>query len=365
LDALERVYLALTCASPKWKPPWPAEGDKINVYVLDLARLGLGYANAFMSVDMRRVPFIVLPSGSDEPTLQAAMQRASADAVHQATQAFNWSYRPQDEAPSWPWAWFDTATACYMEHFVLPENPESLRFAANWVDWPDVPLDDDRGSYAACMFIRYLVQRFGFGFVARVWTESEKEEKPVVAMQRLLLQENILLSCPDPDSTDLFSSGYALDSYFLRDKGFARDVYERYGERAIAESFALETASCVGASGLLDHLSCRYYRIYPGKKVRAVRTQLEAQALDEKTWIKVQLAEVTNGLQQRRVVPLRRTQALVAANRVSLAAEIEDIADLDHIVVVVTNCGLGHSATHRFGEPSDDGIMYSLEIESV
>src|SRR2546423_15646754 len=80
MDALESLYRAMTARPWRRDPPVTDEAGKTHVYIAD---------SDPYTFHRRRVPFILLSSRSNEPTTQAELNRAAAEAVHEATHLFN------------------------------------------------------------------------------------------------------------------------------------------------------------------------------------------------------------------------------------------------------------------------------------
>lgn len=378
LDALERLYTAMTAQPLERQLPGFFAQRKVNVYIVDISQMFPEEECALTSVDEKRVPYIALPCRTNEPTIRAELDRAAAEAVHEATHVFNMRERPlyvrdSDERPlldpyHWPWAWFDEATATFMESVVLAGNHDTLRFGLDWSDRPESSLDDWSACYEAWMFVRYLAKRFGLGFISKVWTEAAEDENPIETLTRLLDKDcnNSVFSSPKPDTPDIFASGYCLDSYFLWDPespGYAPEVYARYGERAVTESFVLQARSRASSSDSLHHLSCRYYRLYIGSEVSTLEVRLSSQMPNHRMPLKVELAVVTTEMKRGPVGVLRPADPVGPEEPVRLCARVNnlDANRIDHLVLVVTNCGL-RSSPGGFNGEHDDGVAYELTL---
>ncbi|MGA2185908.1 MAG: DUF6055 domain-containing protein [Bryobacteraceae bacterium] len=331
-DALERAFSALAARPFSLPPPQ----KPVPVYVFDTATLFPDGGAPFTSEDTEGSPYIGLPSRTHEPTVRAEIDRATASAVHEVAHVFCMSRRPLREPHSAVWAWFAEATAVFTEWLVLPGNPDTLRFAAGWCDWPETPLDHKSAWYEAGMFVRYLARRCGQGLLREVWMASDERETPIEALVRSLSKK---------DWSGFFSD-YAMDSYFLWDpasRGFAPDVYGRYGERAVQESFGLRPSASLALQGTLDHLACRYYRIYLAEGVAGLECQL-VQSCGCK--LQARMAVVT--AEKRRDCD----QLLPQAGAALLQA---DPRRTDHVVLAVVNAG--HA-------PGDDGLPYELGVRA-
>jgi hypothetical protein len=358
MKGLEMLYSELT-SSPMSRP----ESDRITeVYVLDVASIFPMMSASFTSEDQDGVPYIVLPCRTSDPTCEAERQRALATAVHEATHVFNYRKRPLSSPYSARWGWFDEALAVFMEMRLITDYRDHFRFLGNWIEKPELSLDAPAANYQAGQFLAYLAKRLGIEFVNRVWMESEERETPIETITRLL-SGGLKLASADPVESDLFAS-YCLESWFLTDPAglmYAPDLYERYGERAITESFALRSGESVGTSedpkeqDALDHLACRYYRFYLNDGIKKVNVELQSSDEAESFPLKAELAIVSRDNQLGQVIPLRSTPN----NRNILAAHVnhDDPFKDDHFILVVTNCGL----SQRF----DDEKRFTIKALAI
>jgi hypothetical protein len=367
LEALERLYDTMT--GPPWSRSAPVvdAGGRTHVFALNHSAITADdpFLEPHPKWTGRSVPFIVLPCRSDETTTQAELQRASAEAVHEATHVFNYTERPYDSFTSQDWEWFDEAFAVFMETRVLAGNPDYVRFLMNWIDMPEVPLDHSSAKYQAGMFVRYLAKRLGNEFVNDVWVSSEEKEDPLKTIQRLLGDRFEVVSS-DPHVQDLFASGYCMDPYFLWDHesaGLATDVFTRYGERAISESCSLRAGSSAWETeGFLDHLACRYYRIYPKGKIPQMTISLMTHNGTTVKPLKAEVAIVTTERRRqesRSLLPVATPQP--AQNQLlSTTFDNLPVDEIDHLVLVVANCG--KRPDKEDDRDHDDGIEYKVEV---
>ncbi len=360
-DALERLYSVMTSPPLNYKPLKVASEGKTLVYVFEISDLFPGKDDPFMSVDMDGIPYICLPCRSCEPTTGAELQLAAVRAVHEATHVFNCTKRSLRDPNYGPWAWVDEAMAVFMETLVLPGNPDPLRFLMNWSDRPEVSLDSWAGRYGASMFLRHLVKRVDLGFISKWWNDSEETESPPEALVRLLQDEGQEFSSADLDVPDIFASGYCTDSYFPSGRssdGFAQKVYERYGGRAISESFVLGPGDHEETTGNLDHLACRYYRFYVREDVGALQVRLETESQGDVGPLNAEIATVTTEMRRGIVKPLRPATADGPAGSVQLSAELAELDrnEVDHLILVVSNCGQ---------TSADDGQQYTLDVRAI
>jgi hypothetical protein len=223
-EALEMAYHTLK--NEPWSRPDPVrndvEGTPVFVY---------GIPDPVTTPYRYQIPAIILPPGNNGLTVEEEIERAMAIAVHEVAHVFNFRERPMNTAEGRRWRWFDEGFAICLEEWVLPDNRDRRRFLMNWINKPEIPLDNRETVYQTPMFVRYLANRFGRDFVNDVWTRSGREESPFAAIERM---------APDGLTfADVFSD-YCRDAYVLRDPAshcFEPSVQERFGDRAVTESF--------------------------------------------------------------------------------------------------------------------------------
>ena len=353
MEALEALHQVMT--SGPWNrelPPTDATG-KTHVYILD--------DSPFTTYDRDHNPYIVLSCRSNEPTTQAELHRAAAEAVHEGTHLFNYKKRPMYELNSEAWVWFDEGLAMLMEMLVSPGNPDYFRFLTNWIDMPEMSLDDPDAHYVSGMFVRYLSKKMGCAFVNDVWMKSEEQETPLETLERLMPEGQRFISA-NPDEEDLFASGYCIDPYFIWDHGHpgvAPDVFLRYGERAISESRFLKAKANSEIEGFLDHLACRYYRFFLKSDVRSLDVEFNPLESARETPFKAEIVAITKEREREKRFLLRASEnGDGASQKLSVSLSDLDPDVLDHLVLVVSNCGMRSQLQGR--RPHDDKKEYRI-----
>lgn len=332
-DSLERGYQVMT--GEPWSRQTPIVGAhrKTLVYVFD--------TNAFTSYDVQMVPFLCLSANSNEPTGQADLHLAESLAIHEVAHLFNFRERPFYDLSAERWAWFEEAFASFLETVISPDSLAYLRFVSDWIESPNISLDEFRTGNHALVFFRYAENQLGADFLNRVWTLSEPWENPFDTMVRLM-PKGKAFSSNDPNDHDLFASGYCMDGYFLADPQsgcFMPEAHKRYGDRAVDESWCLGPGETQTTNSFLDHLSCKYYRLYP--KAGTIRLELSLLSQDSTSVhpLKVEIAIVhdrtTRGKVQRMKLAVGPEGSERLVGEVSLSPEA-----IDHLVVVVSNCGM-------------------------
>jgi len=342
------------------------------IYVFNISELTPVDGSPFTDSDLDDVPFICLPSRSFESSVQSEMHRAAAEAVHEATHIFNHCHRPPHLVNSKAWDWMDEALAVFMETHLIPGNHDHMRFLRNWIEMPEVPLDDWSARYQAGMFVYYL-EKCAPELVNKLWTDSLPNENPIQAISRLLpivtLTDQNFVS-HTPGTHDLFASGYCLDSYFLWDHNcasLAPELFVRYGERSVTESFVMRPGK-VESSGFhrLDHLACRYFRFYLRGEVTGLRVEVRAEDGQQIAPLKAELAIANADMQKDKVVALLPKPVDGSENTQILTAEINQLSRdaLDHLVLVVTNCGTRAARANTRYE-HDDNRRFEVVVTAI
>jgi hypothetical protein len=350
--ALEKLYETMT--SEPWNRGTPIVGadGKTHVYVWDSG-------GPFTTYDgLTKIPYIVLTSRNNEPTTQAELHRATSEAVHEATHLFNYSQRPLwNKIPARRWEWFDEGMAVLMEMLVAQDNPDHFRFLMDWIDGPERSLDDLEFKYQAGMFLDYVRKRVGSNFINDVWLKSEAHEEPLRALERFMPDGDRFFSS-SADELDVFG-GYCIDPYCLWDH--ASEVFHRYGERAVRESLRLTNESEYEIKDSLNHLSCRYYRFYLDPDVDTVEISMSND--DENSSLKAQVAVVTEDRKREMLQALRTAGNDFGPNAVVCILRGLKAIKIDHIVLVVGNCGTNLTVNGGFNR--DDNQEYRLKARAV
>lgn len=358
IDALERLYSTIT-GPPFLRPSLPDERP-IEVYVFESSDLTQFQGQPFTFLDGDSRPFIGLPCRTDQPTVHAEHQYAATSAVHEATHVFNHVLRPMHESETW--RWFDEATAVFMEPWVFAGNHDHLRFAMNWSDLPEVPLDHPRHCYAAGIFAAYLARSQRPDFMTKIWTHPTKKATALDAIADCLRERGKIFSSDNPGDADVIFSQYCVDSYFLWDTsslGFLPDLYARYGERAITESFRVEPSKSPGSGTYrIDHLACRYFLLDMRDDVREVFVNVRTPSPNGRSYLKPALVSVRADFS--RGENWEFTHA-VEPGLLQFSAVTRDLvpSEVDHLVLVVSNCG--YRSPSIVGPPVDN-IQFDLEI---
>jgi hypothetical protein len=251
-DALERVATIFL----GWGWPEPnRDGDgQVPVFVFRTERLGFGDCPLTFTGEVEPDVYasqIALRSTCDEPRPDFRLGRARVEAAHETAHAFTHRcVSPLAEVGDL-WAWFDEATAVFIEGHAYPDHPEALRFGLYWVCCPESSLLTwgGFGGYFAAWFVKYLVGEFGEGILLEVWSGSEGEFGPLEVLARQL--EGRGKAFPD-----------VFWSYCWRGSasaGIDSGLLASFGPRAVTETLVAPEAVATEASVAL--LSSRYYRI--------------------------------------------------------------------------------------------------------
>jgi hypothetical protein len=365
-EGLEAAYRLLSSSPYSRHPPRTDDTGKTHVYVCDpsmLIRAGCPFA----SHDAHHVPYIVLPSRSRGATLDEEKAVARAQAAHETTHAFNFLQRPLDQIDTAAWAWLDEGTAVHIEATLCPGAQVALPYAASWVSRPEIPLDVERAWYLAGAFVSYLCEKYGAEFLRQVW--MQQDPTALAAIGKVARGYGSPFVDATPGSLDLFARGYCTDSYFPAEAQpgkHLRYVYERYGSRVPTSSHELtidhRREQFVGE---IDHLACRYHRLYVGFGEEC-SVSVEAPCADRGLLLKAHLAVVQSDGGQGHLVPLYPVGEPTEACMVKLAATLTSgyYRNADHLVLVVSNCGLLGNRDYNLNiiPDNDDHQPYAVEI---
>lgn len=358
LQALENLHRTMRSPPWNWPEPLTDPGGKTRVFVCD--------EDPATSYDDERFPCIVLASRSDEPTTHAELLRAAAEAVHEATHVFTFTKRPHYETSSNPWIWFDEGLAVLMETLVAAGNPDYFRFLRNWIDVPETPLDESDEKYHSGIFVGYLHRRLGPDFVRDVWINSLIGEGPVEALEREAMHRNLTFLSADPGVRDIFASGYCVDPFFMSDHrsiGLAPDIFFRFGERAISQSFTLELNNvCEVKDDSLNHLSCRYYKFNLPAAATTATIEMTVDSVFEPQ-LKGEIAIVNSDKQRQGLVPLESATPFADGDNRRFRAVLSPIEKGIDLVLVISNCGRRTSTDNDDGEHDDD-VFYSIRASA-
>jgi hypothetical protein len=286
VEALERAR-RLFCDEWKWPRP---RADRVPVYVMRTAKLGEGDFPLTLTGEVQPGVFeskLFLRSSFDEPRPAVRDEQARVEAAHEVAHAFTQQFVPRGGYVGDLWAWFDEATAVFIEGKCFPESPEARRFGAYWSRCPEYSLvtwgdyDFPFGGYFAAWFVRYLVNRFGPDLLLEIWKwgaaspEARGDPRikvrrgPIAAIAERLEARGVRIE-------DAFWD-YCRSAYIV-DEELAPGLVESYGPRSLTESFTAPDGP--GRDEPLPPMACRYYRIHwpEGAEREPVEVRVQAAA---------------------------------------------------------------------------------------
>jgi hypothetical protein len=237
-----------------WPEPRRDADGQVPVFVFRTERLGFGDCPLTFTGEVEPDVYasqIALRSALDEPRPEVRLGRARIEAAHETTHAFTHGHVSPLAEVGDLWAWFDEATAVFIEGHAYPDHPEALRFGLYWVCCPESSLLTwgGFGGYFAAWFLKYLVHNFGAGILLEVWSGSEGKLGPLEVLARQL--EGRGQTFPDV-FWSYCCAGSATD-------GIDSGLLASFGPRAVTETLAVPQA--VAAEATVALLSSRYYRI--------------------------------------------------------------------------------------------------------
>lgn len=372
-EGLEAIYQLMTSAPLNHLPPKP---NRIEVFVFDTDS-PFTYPDSSNGDPRNFIPYIALPSGTDKMLSKDELRYAKIVAAHEGAHAINFRYHPPFDPKTGlrnmrfqNWEWVDEGIAVNSETKILPSSREHYFYLRRWICQPEVPLDREGGliSYRAVMFTKFLDKLLKRPFANELWTLSKFDEDPFDALKRLLPDGYQFLS-DQHDDNDVFAA-YCLDSYFLADRQsccYDQNLYKRFGERAITESFLIKPSQRCNGEGELDHLACSYYKIVPRNGVRKITVRLETIPYLTKTPLRAQLAKAIDGVRKGTPVKLKPVDgAHNTSKTVTLFGEMSLPRSIraNHLILVVSNHGVRPRRGTSHNKDHDDDQKFRFEISA-
>lgn len=237
-----------------------------------------------------------------------------------------------------------------------------------WNDVPEASLDDEQHWYASGAFVAYLVKSEKPDFLTTIWNYSRREASALEAIEEALKTRSKKLFSDNPKELNTMFSQYCIDSYTLWDTsglGFLPDLYARYGERAVTESFPVMSGkSWQPGAYSLNHLACRYFLLDIRQDVSQLEVKMKTPLRNGKTFLKAALVEIKENLGRGKTWPLK-PNIIHAGDHTALFSTGPIPVDsvlLDHMVLVVSHCGYRDS--HVPQNLPVNNVNFALEIIS-
>ncbi len=332
--ALQWAYSRLTSPPIGLNPP----SKPIPIYVFEIGEWR-GIADPVTFRDGTTLA-IALPSRTALPALALERQYMVAAAVHEMCHVICHSQPGMYliiEEPKW--IWISEGTSVWLESLLmsegeakraeLPVSFDWMSYALNWCDYPETPVDAEPGWYQAFLFVRYLAAKHGGeAIIGELWRQARVDVDPWQIIEELTGR-----------TRDQLFTDHCHQAYLLNDPQsacYSPEVFQRFGSRAITESWDVgpgEERSCDGA---VWGMGCRYYRIYP-RGVSSVTV-----ACGGKEW----------GAAVTLTAGLAMTELRGAGSAVPLEhpgeAEIGDVTGADHVWLAVCGKAGAHAARYSF-----------------
>jgi hypothetical protein len=322
-----------------WARPKPdPESGVVEVYVGDLATsVGLPFPFTFFYYDSQKeyTTFIGLLSESTEVSVKAMLERAKHDALHEAVHAFTHVRRQIDDPTYKDWGWFDEGTAVFCEWDLYRSTMERMRFARDWVYFPERGVERKGVSvgYETAWFVEYLVARKGgWNFLGRIWNEAWPNESPVQTIDRLFRERGDSFRDAADDIEDFFGAGYCVDTYLTA--SLCPKVRDRYGDRLTRGCFELKPGRSDSLDETLAPMACHYYLATPDSQTRGFHVEIEGLATGAEQALKGRVFAVSGGARRGAVQPLLWRGQGGAAR---LACDVAPETGADYYLLVVAN----------------------------
>ncbi|MEK7407043.1 MAG: DUF6055 domain-containing protein [Acidobacteriota bacterium] len=264
--------------------------------------------------DRKTLLSVVLPSRTPVPNPESERAYLRAAAVHEVAHVVCFGQAAFGSAISFPWAWFAEGTAEWLCLYRLrqtdPNNVATFEFLLDWVDYPELSLNQEPDWYTAAMFVDYLVRRYSLDVLGAIWRQASPDNEPWSVIKPLTGASNLFLD-------------FCLDAYALNES--APDLFARFGPRGREYTLAaLASRSETVFKGKVRNFGCRYFAIVT--QTGSQRFSVAVQTQEER----VRAAVLAVNSDYKRVGP---TLFLSGQDQVLDPA---DYPGLDHLAVAVT-----------------------------
>ena len=345
---LGQAYDTLTTSEYGWEP---LSSDRVPVYIYSLPRPCLGRTGPARY----GAAYIELTNEGDECDPAGALRRMRATAAHELLHYLQFNCGADNR-----WRWLNEASAVAVEPWVFEGNVRYLCHLREWFTRPERSVDDGSG-YGASVFIGYLGSRLGPSIVRHTYEEGKKSNwgwQAIEALARAVentQNQKPVLAFASATKRDIFAAGYCADAYFLQDpeqKHFDNGLYDRYGERAVTDTFCKYPVPNGARNDPIDHLGCRYYRFRPVDGHAKLTVKVTLPTPEAREFLRGELIGVTRNMSRGVAKALKRSR-----DRDSMSANLKDFTkrDLDHAVLVIANCAYG------FGAPN--GLTFGISAD--
>ena len=318
-------------------PPRRPKTNRVPVLVFDIG--SHNYSNmpfTYYYYDEGYRSFIALQSELWETTVEAAKERARINGSHEAAHLYTHVHKQIDNAEYDDWAWFDEATAVYVEGVLNEHSSERHRFARDWVLRPERGLErrPPGVGYESAWFVEHLVRQHGWKILHDVWHDQKAGETPIQAIDRWFLNQDMSFRDASHAVADEFGRGYCASSFLT--KTVLPCLHERFGNRWHCFSFQPARGKKESPhEGVIEPMACSYCKIVPESKKSGFRVKVLAASPLEQSGLKAHVFAV------RDQVMLESPQALIprrsSRSATALSKTIAPVAGADYYILALAN----------------------------
>ena len=335
--SLGQAHATLTSREYGWEP---ISSGRVPVYVCSLPGRCLGRTHH----PRYGAAYIELTNEGYECDPAGALSRMEATTAHELLHYFQFRCGADNR-----WRWLNEASAVGAEQWVFERNMRYLCHLREWFSRPERSLDEGSG-YGASIFIAYLARRMSFKVVRRAYENGRTSGWSLQALEALAeavkstQKQKLTLQFASAIEPDIFGAGYCVDAYFVQNPKhgrFDKALHERYGERAVTDTFCNYRVAGGGHHDPIDHVGCRYYRFRPTGESSKLTVKVSLPSPEARGFLRGELIGVTRNFGRGQSAPLRRSRTGDCMGG-TLEGFTKD--DLDHAVLVIANCAYGYGA---------------------